>query len=123
MTVEILTKTTIDNDSTVLLAEIKNVEKLQISSIECILADNFYTTVFFNDNKILHVRQTLMKWESFLPKSSFIRINRWTIVNLDHVKSVEKSFDQTMVIYMKSFDKPLIMSRSYITKLSDRQSV
>ena len=99
MTVEILTKTTIDNDSTVLLAEIKNVEKLQISSIECILADNFYTTVFFNDNKILHVRQTLMKWESFLPKSSFIRINRWTIVNLDHVKSVEKSFDQTMVIY------------------------
>ena len=121
MTAEILTKT--DNDNIVLLAEIKNVEELQISAIECIIADNIYTTVFFNDGKLLQIRHSLNEWESFLPQSSFIRINRWTIVNLDHVKSIEKSFDQSMVIFMKTFNKPLIMSKSYTNKLREQQII
>ena len=84
-------KTVVDKDNLVLLAEVKNVEQLQINNIECILADNIFTTVFFADKKLLQVRRSLNEWESFLPKNIFVRVNRKTIVNLQHVNSVDKS--------------------------------
>ena len=110
-------KTTVDKDNLVLLAEVKNVEQLQITSIECIFADNIFTKVFFNDKKSIQVRKSLNEWESILPQKMFVRINRRTIINLYYVRQIEKSSNQTMIIYMQNYDNPVIMSRSYLTKL------
>ena len=100
-----------------MLAEVKSVEQLQINNIECILADNIFTIVFFTDKKSLQVRRSLNDWESFLPKNIFVRVNRKTIVNLQHVKTVEKSTNQTLKLHMGNYEDPIIMSRSYISKL------
>ena len=110
-------KTVVDKDNLVLLAEVKSVEQLQINNIECILADNIFTIVFFTDKKSLQVRRSLNDWESFLPKNIFVRVNRKTIVNLQHVKTVEKSTNQTLKLHMGNYEDPIIMSRSYISKL------
>jgi len=109
--------TRIDKNNLVLLAEVKSVEQLQIGSIECIIAENVFTKVFFNDKRAIQVRQSLNEWENILPKNLFIRVNRGVIINLAHVKLIEKSSNQTMIIYMQNFDKPLTMSRCYTSRL------
>ena len=112
--------TRIDQNSLVLLAEVKSEEQLQIGSIECILADNIFTKAFFNDKKVLHVRQSLNEWEKILPQNLFIRVNRGIIINLAHVKLIEKSPNQTMIIHMQNYDNPVIMSRCYTNKLKGK---
>ena len=110
----------VDKENLVLFAEVKSVEQLQIDSIEFILAENIFTKVFFNDKNFIQVRKSLNEWESFLPKKTFIRINRGAIVNLQHVRLIEKSVNQTMTIYMQHYDEPIMMSRSYVTKLKGK---
>ncbi len=109
--------TRIDKDKLVLLAEVKSVEQLQIGSIECILADNILTKAYFNDKKVMQMRQSLNEWERFLPINLFVRVNRGTIINLSCVKSIEKSTHQTLTIHMQNYDKPIIMSRCYTSRL------
>ena len=113
-------KTIVDKENLVLLAEVKSVEQLQIDSIEFILAENIFTKVFFNNKKSIQVRKSLREWESFLPENIFIRVNRATIINLQHVRLIEKSAKQTLKIYMQHYEKPVIMSRSYVTKLKGK---
>ena len=110
-------KTSVEKNDVVLLAEVKKVEQLQIASIECIFVDNIFSKICFNDNKSIQVRKSLNEWEKVLPPKMFIRINRSTIINLYFIKQIEKSHNYTMTIYMQSYDKPLILSRSYLTKL------
>jgi DNA-binding LytR/AlgR family response regulator len=110
-------KTTIDKDNLVLLAEVKSIEQLQIGSIECIIADNIFTKVFFIDNRSLQLRKSLNEWESFLPKKLFVRVNRGVIINLNYVGEIEKSPHQTLIIHMQNYEKPVIMSRCYTTRL------
>ncbi len=109
--------TRIDKNNLVLLAEVKSVEQLQIDSIECIVAENVFTKVFFNDKRAIQVRQSLNEWEKILPKNYFVRVNRGVIINLAHVKLIEKSSNQTMIIHMQNYDKPLTMSRCYTSRL------
>ena len=113
-------KTLIDKENLILLAEVKNVEQLEIGDIECIIADNIYTKIFFNNKKSINVRKSLKEWENILPQKAFVRVNRGAIVNLHHVKLIEKSLNQTMIIYIRHYDKPVIMSRSYLTKLKGK---
>ena len=107
-------KTLIDKDNLILLAEVKSTEQLEIGAIECILADNIFTKVFFNNKKSIQVRKSLNEWESFLPKKIFVRVNRGAVINLQHVRLIEKSVNQTMIIYMQNYDEPITMSRSYL---------
>ena len=113
-------KTFFDKNNLLLIAEIKSVEQLQISAIEYILADNNFTKVFFSDDRSMLVHKSLNEWESFLPNNTFVRINRGAIVNLQHVRLIEKSAKQTLKIYMQHYEKPVIMSRSYVTKLKGK---
>ena len=120
MIVQNIISTNINKEKLVLLTEVKNEEQLQIGSIECILADNIFTKVFFNNKQIVQVRQSLNEWEKLLPQNFFIRVNRGVIINLAHVKLIEKSSNQTMIIYMQNYDKPVIMSRCYTSKLKGK---
>ena len=110
-------KTKIDKDNLVLLAEVKNEQQLQISSIECILSENIFTKVFFDDNKSIQVRKSLVEWENILPQKMFVRINRGTIINLYYVKQIEKATNRTMIIYMQNYNKPVVLSGNYLEKL------
>ena len=117
MTVKRRIKTFFDKNNLLLIAEIKSVEQLQISAIEYILADNNFTKVFFSDDRSILVHKSLNEWESFLPEKIFIRINRGVIINLQHIRLIEKSAKQTLTIHMQHYNEPMIMSRGYVKKL------
>ena len=110
----------IEKDKFVFLDTGKSIEPIQINNIECILADNIYTQVFIPDRKFITVRKSLAEWEKILPENTFVRIHRGTIINLNYIKSIEKWFNQTMIIHMQNYNKPVTMSRSYSAKLKDK---
>jgi len=107
----------LDLDSFILLDTGKEIERIKISSIECIFAEDVFTKILLTDNKVISVRKSLTKWESMLPENVFIRIHRATIINLFQIKKIEKWFNQRMMVHMQNYDKPIIISRGYTTKL------
>ena len=115
-----LIKKAIIKDNLVFLAENKSFEKLKIDEIECIIADNIFTQIFFSDKKIIKVRRSLSEWEKILPQNIFIRINRATIINLSYVKHIKKSCDKTFIMHMKNYENPVTMSKSYSAKLKGK---
>lgn len=110
----------IENDKLVFLDTGKSIEPFHINSIECILADNVYTQVYIANKKFITVRKSLAEWEKILPENIFVRIHRGTIINLNFIKSIEKWFNQTMIIHLQNYDKPVTMSRSYSAKLKEK---
>ncbi len=110
----------IDKDNFVLLDTGKSIERIQINSVECILADNIYTQIFLTNKKFITVRKSLTEWEKLLPDDTFIRIHRAAIINLNFVKLIEKWFNQTMIIHMQNYEKPITMSRGYTSKLKGK---
>lgn len=105
------------NNSSVLVAEVKTTEKISIDAIECVFSDKVHSKVFLKDAGILRVRKSLNEWEQILPSKIFIRINRSAIINLNYVKKICKSGNQTLRISMQNYDTPLVMSRNYSTRL------
>jgi DNA-binding response OmpR family regulator len=98
----------------------KTIERIHIGSIECILAEDVYTIVYSNTEKQFTIRKSLNEWEKLLPENYFIRIHRASIINLTQIKSISKSYNQTMIISMQHYEKPLILSRNYTSKLKGK---
>ena len=110
----------IEKDNFVLLDTGKSIERIQINTIECILADNVYAQIFLTNKKFVTVRKSLTEWEKLLPDDTFIRIHRAAIINLNYVRLIEKWFNQTMIIHMQNYEKPITMSRGYTSKLKGK---
>lgn len=117
---DVIKSAKIDKDKFILLNTGKNIEPIQINLIECIFADNIFTQIFLTNQKIIAARKSLSEWEELLPDSTFIRIHRSTIINLNYIKSIEKWFNQTMIIHMQNYEKSITMSRGYVTKLKGK---
>ena len=109
--------TSSENDSSVFVAEVKTTEKISIDAIECVLSDKVHSKLLLKDRNILRVRKSLNEWEQILPSKTFIRINRSVIINLNYVKKICKSENQTLLITMQDYDQLLIMSRNYSSRL------
>jgi len=112
--------TKIEPDKFVLLDTGKNIERILVGDIECILADNMYTEIFLKDNRQITIRKSLNEWESLLPENIFLRVHRGTIINLTQVKKIEKWYNQTMIVHLQNYNKPITMSRSYTTKFKGK---
>lgn len=102
------------------LNEKKLFSPVKTDSIEFIHSKNDISTLFFTDRKEIDIRKSLNDWEKILPFNNFLRISRSVIINLEHVKKIEKSNNQTLIIYMNSNTEPLIMTRSYTRKLKGK---
>ncbi len=50
----------------------------------------------------------------------FARIHRSTIINIEFVERVEKSFNYSFEVYLRGEGEPFIMSRRYAARLKDR---
>ena len=57
--------------------------------------------------------------ESKLNPEKFIRIHRSTIINLDHLKEIEKHFNGGLVVTMKN-GKKFSVSRTYTKKIKEK---
>lgn len=106
-----------NENSFILSADIINAQQIQSNSIECVLSRGYFTVLFLHDKTIIKTRNSLKEWERNLAESNFIRVNRTTIINLDFARHIGKGTEQTLVIHMRNYENPVIMSKNYIAKL------
>jgi DNA-binding LytR/AlgR family response regulator len=93
------------------------VQYIYIKDIRYVSAEGVYTHLFTSDSKPFLVRKSLTEWSDLLPKKHFIRIHRSTLINLnaiDHMKPLGKGMFN---VYIKGFNDPLTISRSYSSEI------
>jgi len=68
------------------------------------------------------VIKPLSKWEERLPEKHFASIHRSTIINIEFVERVEKSFNYSFEVYLRGAGEPFTMSRRYAARLKDKMN-
>lgn len=86
---------------------------LKVETISHITAEGDYTAVHTVDGERHLVLRPLSDWEERLPPPHFLRIHRGAVVNLNRVERVEPWSNYTYRVYVREYDVPLAMSRSY----------
>lgn len=93
---------------------------LQVDSIVFIEADGDYGVVHRSDGRSLMIHKSLKDWEERLPRGSFARIHRSTLVNLRRLERIEPWFNRGYRMFLESRDEPVVVSRRYARRLRDR---
>lgn len=93
---------------------------IKISQIVCITAEAEYTYVYTQKNEKLLIRKLLKDWENLLPSSSFIRIHRSTIINLNYIVKTDKWFNNSYVVHLQNLKDPFTISRRYAAQLKNK---
>ncbi|MCF8243397.1 MAG: LytTR family DNA-binding domain-containing protein [Melioribacteraceae bacterium] len=96
---------------------------IKVKDIECILADGVYTEIYMETGTTHLVRKIIKEWEKILPSKHFIRIHRSSIINLNYVLKIDKWFQNTYKVKLKSYPKELEISRRYSAKLKSAFSL
>ncbi len=96
---------------------------LKIKNIKCITADSEYSFIYTVEGEKLIVRKLLKEWEELLPGSSFLRIHRSTIVNLNFVSKVEKWFNNSLIVRVQNLDDKFVISRRYAAGIRNKLRV
>lgn len=92
-------------------------ELFRIADIKYIKAEEEYTVVYTCDGKKHVVRRLLKEWDESLPATTFLRIHRSFLVNLNHVVKIEKWFNHAYRVFLKEVEEPLVMSRRFSSQL------
>ena len=95
---------------------------VKIKNIIYISAAGDYTEIQTSDNQKGITLKSIKEWEARLPESTFARIHRSTIVNLEFVDKIEEWFQKSYRIYLKTVEQPFDVSRRYTSKLKERFS-
>ncbi|MDA3893051.1 MAG: LytTR family DNA-binding domain-containing protein [Salinivirgaceae bacterium] len=92
---------------------------LKIETILLITSDGDYTHVHTNDGKKGLVTKTMKEWEERLPEKYFARVHRNSIINTEYIDEIEKWFNYSYRVKLKSIKEPVVISRRYAKKLKD----
>ncbi|BFM43681.1 LytTR family DNA-binding domain-containing protein [Flavobacterium sp. CFS9] len=95
---------------------IKDGEKrffIQLDEIYLIESLENYTRLFFQDKKALQ-RRSLRQWEEMLDETVFFRINRTEIINLNHIREVNRTASGKLEVTLKTGE---------LLEVSNRQAV
>jgi DNA-binding LytR/AlgR family response regulator len=76
-------------------------------------------TFLYCSNKVYESRETLTSLEQMLLHTSFLRISKNCIMNLNELKCVKALFNHRMEASMKNGER-LIVSRNYIDDLKNK---
>ncbi|MCE1189922.1 MAG: response regulator [Ignavibacteria bacterium] len=88
-----------------------------LGDILYITAERQYSSVFSLSSKKFVFKRSLTQWEKILPDSVFVRVHRGTIVNLEHVRKIQKHGGSGYVVYLKNSDVALPISRRYYHRI------
>jgi len=106
-------KPTLTIDNSIFIKDSDNYYIAQLKDIELFHTEGNYTKIFFNDKKPL-LHKPLNKIEQRLDPNLFFRINRQEIININHIKKVDKWFKGKL---------KLTLTNGLEVEVSDRQSV
>jgi len=94
-----------------------NYEVIPVINVVCIVSEGVYTNLFSINGKKVLVRKLLKEWEETLPEALFLRIHKSFLINVKHIKKVEKWFNGALRLYLNYYGDPLIVSRRYAAGL------
>lgn len=90
---------------------------LKLQNIYMIQTEGTGAVIYTKDRKFSS-KKRLCEIEKDLT-SNFLRISKYTIINLDYLKSVEPSFNGSMLLILSNGSKDYI-SRKYLPKLKEQ---
>jgi two-component system, response regulator PdtaR len=93
------------------------VQVFKRADIKYIQAEDDYTLVFTADGKKHVVRRLLKDWEADDHDTSFLRVHRSILINLNHVSKIEKWFNHSYRVFIRDVKEPIVMSRRYSAQL------
>ena len=93
---------------------------LRVRDIKYIRAADVYSEIFTGAGEKTLALKPLSEWEERLPEKHFARIHRSTIINIEFVERVEKSFNYSYEVYLRGAGEPFTMSRRFGAKLRER---
>jgi two-component system, LytTR family, response regulator len=94
---------------------------IKISSITCVTADGSHTYVHTTDGRRARSTRSLGGWERILSQSTFVRVHRSTILNLECVERVERLPGCSPSVFVRGTNSPIVMSRRYAARLNKRR--
>lgn len=86
---------------------------VSVSSIELISAARDYSMIITSDGGSYLMLRSMKEWEDKLPADQFVRIHRSHIVNINNIKNINRISTSSALIYLKSQDEPITLSRTY----------
>lgn len=95
---------------------------LRVRDIKYIRAADVYSEIGAAGGEKTLALKPLKEWEERLPEKHFARIHRSTIINIEFVERVEKSFNYSYEVYLRGTGEPFTMSRRYAARLKDKMS-
>jgi two-component system LytT family response regulator len=90
---------------------------IPVANIRAITSCENYTHVYLKGGETPMVLRTLKAWEEVLPDTHFVRIHRQTLVNLSHVKKIERLGADEVNFWLDEARTPLRASRRQIVEL------
>ena len=84
---------------------------LKIKDITYIQAEGDYTAIHTSDLQRFSLRKTLTLWSKSLPPEQFLKIHRGIIINVEYILKIEKWFNYTYRVYLKSVNEPFTISQ------------
>lgn len=91
-----------------------------LAAIAVITTCDNYTELTLADGARHFVRRTLKSWEESMPASSFVRVHRLALVNLAHLRRVDRLTDETTLLTMAGVAEPVRASFRYAPELRAR---
>jgi two-component system, LytTR family, response regulator len=95
---------------------------LRVREIKYIRAAGVYSEICAASGEKALVIKPLNEWEERLPERHFARIHRSTIINIELVERVERSFNYSFEVYLRGAGEPFTMSRRYAARLKEKMS-
>ena len=111
---------TLDRDDTIFIEVDNKPTFIKINDIIYISANNEYSKMYLKDGRKLLVRRLIKQWDELLPKKTFLRIHRSTIINIESIKKIEKWFKRSFIIYLENSCEPVYMSERFARKLKSQ---
>ncbi len=90
---------------------------IKVGEVIYIIAQNQYSSVKLMNGKSFLVRKSISAWEEQLPEKYFLRIHRSTIININYIVNMEKSYNSSIVVYLKDQENSFTVSKRYSVKL------
>lgn len=103
----------------VMLKDKGNPKFVKIGTIICVTAEDKYTKVFLTNGEKIISSLSLKEWEDMVPQTSFIRIHRATLINIEGIEKVEKWFQRSYRVKLKGITEPFEISRRYYSKIRE----
>ena len=110
----------LNRDDSIFLKKEKGYAFVRINRILFIEAQNDYSLIHIEKDEQIIVHKPMKEWEARLPDQLFCRVHRATIVNIDRVKKIDPWYNNSYLITLDNYEKPIVMSRRYFAQIKAR---